>query len=269
VDRTSEFMAAVRALQVSGAESAAECSRVPELTQFSKTAGLVSRGIHQTNAKLDRLAKLAKRQSLYEDHSPQVRELTSAVRADLSMLETELQSLQQLEARNPTKQSADNNIAIVLNLRAQLAGATKSLTDILQVRSAAEKEQNSRRQTFEDPVSRSLPKSKSNRFVDGEQLQESVVQDQYLSGRVQEVENIEGVIHELGQMYAKLTSILEVQGEMAIRIDENMNTTLEHVDRGHGELLVHANRLSGNQWLIIKVFAVLISFSTFFVIFVA
>jgi len=281
VDRTNEFLAAVKNLQrpedvlmkpmpAPVVESVA--------TQFTKGAGLISRGIHDTTLKLERLTKLAKRQSLYEDNSSQVRELTAVVRSDLRVLQSELDNLSAFnegEGRGLSKQSKDSNHAIITNLKAQLATATKALADVLQTRSATEKEQNSRRKTFEDTSARSLPKHRANRFVadvesGSEELQQLAPQeDQYLSSRAQAVENIEGMIHELGQMYAKLTNIIELQGEMAIRIDENMDTTLDNVDRGYKELQVHLSRISGNQWLIIKVFAVLITFSTFFVVFVA
>ena len=143
------------------------------------------------------------------------------VRTDLRVLQGELDGLTQLdnEGRILSKHSKDNSTAIINNLKSQLAASTKSLSDILQIRSATEKEQNTRRKTFEDPAPRMLPKSRTNRFVadvEGglpaqEQQQQLVEGDRYLSSRVQAVENIEGMIHELGQMYAKLTNIIELQ----------------------------------------------------------
>lgn len=94
-------------------------------------------------------------------------------------------------------------------------------------------------------------------------------QDTYLTSRAEAVEHIEGTIHELGQMYSKLTTIIDMHHEMTIRIDENMGAALENVESGQRELAVYMNRLSGNQMLILKVFAILIAFSMFFVIFVA
>lgn len=293
VDRTSEFLATVATFQKSGAEKDVPSFEpssvhpiVPEgaATQFSKAAGVISRGIHETTLKLERLTKLAKKQSLYEDNSAKVHELTVAIKGDLQILDTDLKSLQQFvedgRTRSTSRHSKENNTAIVDNLKSQLAFTTKSFAEVLQIRTKTLKEQHHRQKNvFGDP-STALPRSKANRFVDSpdhgvvaqqQAAQEQLVarEDVYLSSRAQQVENIEGMIHELGQMYVKLTSIIDMQGEMAIRIDENLQTTLENTEKGHHELMVALNRVSGNQWLLLKIFAVLIAFSTFFVVFVA
>jgi len=59
------------------------------------------------------------------------------------------------------------------------------------------------------------------------------------------------------------------QGELAIRIDENVDDTLANVDNAQTQLLKYLNSVSSNRWLILKIFAVLISFFSFFIIFVA
>jgi len=199
-----------------------------------------------------------------------------AIKGDLQILDVDLKSLNQFveDGRTrSTKHSKENSTAIVDNLKSQLAFTTKSFAEVLQIRTKTLKEQHHRQKNFGDP-STALPRSKANRFVDdiptmAAQEQMVVREDVYLSSRAQQVENIEGMIHELGQMYVKLTSIIDMQGEMAIRIDENMTSALDNTENGHRELMITLSRVSGNQWLILKVFAVLITFATFFVVFVA
>jgi len=286
VDRTNEFLAAVATLQRSGADEIltfepSPSRIVPEgsATQFSKAASVISRGIHDTTLKLERLTKLAKKQSLYEDNSAKVHELTVAIKGDLQVLDTDLKSLQQFvdEGRTrSTKHSKENSTAIVDNLKSQLALTTKSFAEVLQIRTKTLKEQHHRQKNFGDPAS-ALPRSKANRFVDDVPSQETsaaqeqmvVREDVYLSSRALQVENIEGMIHELGQMYVKLTSIIDQQGELAIRIDENMTMALENTELGHNQILIALDRVSQSRWLLLKVFAVLITFATFFVVFIA
>lgn len=298
VDRTSEFFNTVTALQRNTKQtdeissfstpssfSAASSStvyhmnHVPEgpATQFTKAAASISRGVHETTLKLERLSKLAKKQSLYEDNSAKVHELTVAIKGDLQILDSDLKALQQFvdtERARTTRNSRENSTAIVDNLKTQLAFTTKSFAEVLQVRTKTLKEQHHRQKAFGDP-SIALPRSKANRFVDDNaqdaaQEQKMVPQeDAYLSSRAQEVESIEGMIHELGQMYVKLTTIISLHGEMTIRIDENMDNALENTESGFRELITARDRMSSNQWLILKIFAVLIAFSTFFVVFVA
>jgi syntaxin 5 len=284
VDRTSDFFATVATLQRSGAEEifAIEPSHVvPEghATQFSKAASVISCGICDTTAKLERLTKLAKKQSLYEDNSAKVHELTVAIKGDLRVLDTDLKSLQQFvdDGRTrSTKHSKENSAAIVDHLKSQLANTTKKFSEVLQTRTKTLKEQHSRQKNFGDPSS-ALPRSKANRFVDDVPSQETsaaqeqmvVREDVYLSSRAQQVENIEGMITELGQMYVKLTSIIDQQAETCIRIDEAMDNALGNTEAGHNEILIALNRVSESRWLLLKIFAVLITFATVFVVFIA
>lgn len=93
--------------------------------------------------------------------------------------------------------------------------------------------------------------------------------DEYLSSRAQAVEDIEGTIVQLGQMYQRLVHIVGMQEEITLRIDANMDTALDNMDRGHHELLKYYDSISGSRWLILKVFAVLLAFLVFFMVFVA
>ena len=59
------------------------------------------------------------------------------------------------------------------------------------------------------------------------------------------------------------------QGELAVRIDENVNESVANVDNAQTQLLKYMNSISSNRWLIMKIFGVLIYFLVFFVVFVA
>ena len=59
------------------------------------------------------------------------------------------------------------------------------------------------------------------------------------------------------------------QGEMATRIDENVDDTLANVDAGQAQLLKYLSAISSNRFLILKVFGVLLMFMAFFIIFIA
>lgn len=111
--------------------------------------------------------------------------------------------------------------------------------------------------------------------LDGEQglstqlLAPSQQSDEYHASRAQAVESIESTIVELGEMYKRLVHIVGMQEEITLRIDANMDQALDNVDKGHHHLLTYYESISGNRWLILKIFAVLIAFLVFFMIFVA
>lgn len=80
---------------------------------------------------------------------------------------------------------------------------------------------------------------------------------------------VESTIVELGSIFQQLAHMVHEQGEMAQRIDENVEDTLANVDAGQTQLLKYLNAISSNRFLAMKVFAVLLFFLIFFIVFIA
>ena len=87
--------------------------------------------------------------------------------------------------------------------------------------------------------------------------------------RTEALQNVERTITELGGIFQQLATMVAEQGEMAVRIDENVDDAVMNVDSAQTHLLKYLNRISSNRWLIMKIFGVLIFFLTFFVVFIA
>ena len=102
-----------------------------------------------------------------------------------------------------------------------------------------------------------------------QQLQLAAPQDTYLSSRAEALRNVENTIVELGTIFQKLSTMVAEQGEMAIRIDENIDDTLSNVTSAQEQLLKYLNNISSNRWLIMKVLFVLLVFLIIFIVFIA
>lgn len=94
-------------------------------------------------------------------------------------------------------------------------------------------------------------------------------QDTYLDSRAGALRQVESTITELGGIFQQLAHLVAEQGEVALRIDENVDDTLANVDAGQAQLLKYYDTISSNRWLILKVFGVLMLFLAFFVTFIA
>lgn len=94
-------------------------------------------------------------------------------------------------------------------------------------------------------------------------------QDTYLDSRAGALRQVESTITELGSIFQQLAHLVAEQGEVALRIDENVDDTLANVDAGQAQLLKYYDTISSNRWLILKVFGVLMLFLAFFVTFIA
>lgn len=340
-DRTSEFQSLterLRKIQTPGSSSdsngvgnSAKISQSATLvpSDFNKRASRIGLGIHEASQKIARLAKMAKKTSMFDDPAKEIEELTAVIKQDITALNaafSDLQALQnsQVGDSNFSKDSAIHFTTIVDDLNNRLKGITKELKDVLVTRSENLKAHENRKQLFSSNASRgnpfaqqrgtgvssgavtdtkpppwtngsnfsaSLPTSRvplidhSNvsqlrRRVGGDgatsiqmegYMQQQMIQrqDSHMQSRATALQNVESTISELGNIFTQLATMVAHQGELAIRIDDNMDDTLANVEGAQGALLKHLSHISSNRWLIIKILFVLIIFMLIFIVFVA
>eukprot|EP00252_Welwitschia_mirabilis_P025866 TRINITY_DN8244_c0_g1_i1.p1 TRINITY_DN8244_c0_g1~~TRINITY_DN8244_c0_g1_i1.p1 ORF type:complete len:339 (-),score=51.26 TRINITY_DN8244_c0_g1_i1:253-1269(-) len=327
-DRTSEFQTVVERLkksysssefsQANGSPNSAKQGPVSAASlhsEFNRKASRIGFGIHQTSQKLSKLAKLAKRTSVFDDPTVEIQELTAVIKDDITALNSAVAELQticssQIQSGSSSKHTTEHSTTVVDNLKSRLMNTTKEFKEVLTLRTENLKVHENRRQLFSstaskdagNPFVRQRPLStlnrqnapppwantstsssevfNSRRQSSGEssasskplmQSQQQMVplQDSYMQSRAEALQNVESTILELSNIFTQLATMVSQQGELAIRIDENMDDTLANVEGAQGALLKYLNRISSNRWLMIKIFFVLIVFLLIFVIFVA
>ncbi|XVF83950.1 hypothetical protein PTKIN_Ptkin16aG0535500 [Pterospermum kingtungense] len=334
-DRTAEFRSLSQTLQKIGGVSAVDSTndllndgvskpQPPPLSsrsEFNRKASLIGSGINETSQKIIRLAKLAKRSSMFDDPIVEIQELTALIKTDITTLNmalSDLQTLQNMEIAdgNYSEDRVVHSTTVFDDLKSKLMGATKHLQDVLTARTENIKAHENRKQIFSKSTSRENPfqrqaksvtepppwSSSSNASgslpppglptngvqagsqlrrrpaVDGtpshhmemSMLQQLVPrQEHYSQSRAVALQNVESTISELSGIFTHLATMVAQQGELAIRIDEDMDQSLANVEGARNALLRHLNQISSNRWLLIKIFAAIIFFLVIFIIFVA
>ncbi|KAK4125139.1 t-SNARE [Parathielavia appendiculata] len=302
-DRTEEFRQILTAAQRKqaakpasqrllndGQRSAAAGGAQPRRSEFARQAAEIGRGISATMGKLQKLAQLAKKRSLFDDNPVEVNELTFIIKQDLSRLNEDIRNLQALSKRLHPKpdQEGENNKNILLLLQGKLGDVSANFKDVLEIRTKNIQASRSRTEAFVSTVGQhahsSLPPSASplyatpNRGVTpspgadlislnpmggDQQLQLQMMeegQNTYIQQRGQAIEAIESTIHELGSIFGQLAAMVSEQSEMIQRIDANTEDVVDNVEGAQKELLKYWSRVSGNRWLIAKMFGVLMVF---------
>ncbi|CAH0393846.1 unnamed protein product [Bemisia tabaci] len=304
-DRTKEFCNAVQSLQFRQIKTVVRQSQDPRKAkslqsyrEFMDTAKVIGKHISSTYAKLEKLTFLAKRKSLFNDRPTEIQELTYIIKEDIDCLRKEIGKLH--EVANFQKQSQQNNgrhhllshsSSVVIALQSKLASMSSEFKQVLEVRTESLKQAKARRDQFSSPLPSASVSSplKNSVLLQDEQVainldnqlvpmqQQSMVQkqatmmydetDQYLQSRAETMQNIESTIVELGGIFQQLAVMVKEQEEMVERIDSNVTDATLNVDAAHHEILRYFQSVSSNRWLMIKIFAVLIFFFLFFVIF--
>ncbi|GJY68214.1 probable zinc metalloprotease EGY2, chloroplastic isoform X1 [Tanacetum coccineum] len=91
-----------------------------------------------------------------------------------------------------------------------------------------------------------------SQHMEGSMLQQQVVpqQESYTQNRAVALQSVESTITELSGIFTNLATMVAHQGELSIRIDDNMEETLSHVEGARGALLKHLNRISSNRLVV-------------------
>lgn len=309
-DRTNEFTAIVERLrkqqgltQTVGLNGAGPPGLDPKQqmehnSDFARKAADIGHGVHRTSLKLQKLAQLAKRTSMFDDPTAEVEELTGIIKQDITAMNSCIVDLQRMSARakEGNKQSDSHSHTVVDNLRSRLKDATQEFKDVLTSRTDNLKHYKERRQLFSStndaetvPLLHRRPHATSGDHLGLEmqgsgshaaqpsfmqqasqqqQLTLAQPQDMYLSSRAEALRNVETTIVQLGTIFNQLSEMVAEQGELAIRIDENVEDTLGNVTSAQAQLLKYFHSISSNRWLLMKVFAVLMIFLVLFVVFI-
>ncbi|ETO29740.1 Qa-SNARE, SYP3/Sed5p/Syntaxin 5-type [Reticulomyxa filosa] len=95
------------------------------------------------------------------------------------------------------------------------------------------------------------------------------VESGYHESRALEAQQVEQQLTEVARMMAQLADYVETQRNAIIRINVNTDEAVVHVEGAIEQLQKYLASLSGNRWLIIKIFAILIIFAFIFTVFIA
>lgn len=231
---------------------------------------------------------MAKRKTLFDDRPIEINELTSIIKQDLSSLNQQIGSLQTLTRSQHPKadQEGEHNKNVVFLLQGKLTDVSVNFKDVLEVRTKNIQASRARTENFVSSVSANVAPAISqsasplystpNRGSPGPgqdllslnpvgdqqllMMEEAQPQNTYIQQRGEAIEAIERTISELGGIFGQLASMVSEQSEMIQRIDANTEDVVDNVQGAQRELLKYWSRVSGNRWLVAKMFGVLMIF---------
>ncbi|WWD21780.1 hypothetical protein CI109_106267 [Kwoniella shandongensis] len=152
-------------------------------SEFGRMAGAIAKDINSTTLKLQKLAQLAKRKTLFDDRPIEISELTYIIRQDIASLNTQIASLQSyVRAQKPNGkdksgggggasgskgQVEEHNSNVVMLLQSRLANMGMGFKDVLELRTQNMKASKDRTEQFmhSSAASASLPPPSNNSLL--------------------------------------------------------------------------------------------------------
>ncbi|OZJ02186.1 hypothetical protein BZG36_04318, partial [Bifiguratus adelaidae] len=165
-DRTNEFQSAVDVLRnrqaVKGLDRQPLIPASPafnqsgnrhaQKTEFARIAALIGREINMTTSKLEKLTKLAKKKSLFDDKPVEISELTYIIKQDIAKINKQIAALQEYthnsQSKSLSKQATEHSSNVVLSLQSKLANTSLGFKDVLEIRTQNMKAGKERRDQF-------------------------------------------------------------------------------------------------------------------------
>ena len=151
LDRTNEFQScvAIANKSIRQRDKAKEQPKPKKASEFFAAASAISHDINTTSEKLQRLAQLCQKKSIFEDHTTAIQELTYIIKQDLAGITENVKSLQS----QSTKASGKGNQAVhvdsvVGSLKKGVDTTTRSFKDILEIRTKNMRESKIRTDNF-------------------------------------------------------------------------------------------------------------------------
>ncbi|KAI5808995.1 putative ER-golgi SNARE complex subunit [Peziza echinospora] len=124
-------------------------------SEFARRAAEIGRSINSTMGKLERLAQLAKRKTLFDDKPVEISELTFVIRQDLTSLNSQIGQLQNhVRTQHPTNsksgegQEGEHAKNVVVMLQGKLADVGAGFKEVLEVRTKNIQASRSRTENF-------------------------------------------------------------------------------------------------------------------------
>lgn len=146
-DRSNEFANAIRTMQgrtVSRAvaiKNPRQARNLQTYSNFMMIAKNIGKNIASTYTKLEKLAILAKKKSIFDDRQLEIEELTNIIKTDLGSLNKQIAQLQDLGRKQRETSSnghhhiASHSSSVVVALQSKLANMSNHFKSVLEVRS--------------------------------------------------------------------------------------------------------------------------------------
>lgn len=145
-------------------------------SEFGRMAGGIAKDINSTTLKLQKLAQLAKRKTLFDDRPIEISELTYVIRQDIASLNTQIASLQSyIRAQKQPQVAAgkgqveEHNSNVVMMLQSRLADMGMGFKDVLELRTQNMKASKDRSEQFMHTTANSTLQPANNSLLFGQQ----------------------------------------------------------------------------------------------------
>ncbi|QRW24786.1 Integral membrane protein sed5 [Rhizoctonia solani] len=292
-DRTIEFRTCVESIRnrTLGPNRSRQVTKPgSSKSEFARMAGSIGKDIASCSLKLDKLAQLAKRKTLFDDKPVEISELTYVIKQEIASINKQIATLQAyVKSQNQqgrgknSREVEEHNNNVVMLLQSKLANTSMSFKDVLEIRTQNMKESKDRTDKFvysasqaatnapppassllfADPAERSKSKGKGKARdtdllaldIDRSERAEAgeMGGDGYM--QMQLVERQDNYLQERSTAIESIESTIAELGQIFTQLAQMVAEQRETVQRIDADTVDIANNVAGAQRELLKYYA--------------
>jgi len=275
LDRTTEFYQLVARLSSQGdtiVEGALKVRTPQHQSEINIWSSEMGAQIHQTSLKVQELRKMARKKGIFNSGSKEFQQLAYEAQRDIKGMEQQIAQFEhRVQVAGETQNYKQHSYNIVKTLKQRWMDVAREFKEAFDERSRSLEQQESRRRLYTPvaapwpAVSDSGPGPDTRAFA-GPALAST---NGYSSARAEAVEHMQKQIGEIAQLFQKMAAMVTEQEEHIQDIHDDVEKTGDNIEDGNRVLIEVWHRMSSHRSLIFKVFAILIFFVVFFVVFLS
>jgi len=112
-NRTNEFHSIVESHRQRGISAANgkvhKNPKIANASNFTSAAAVVARSINETAAKLEKLTKLVKKKTIFDDQPTEIQELTFSIKQEMAILNSEIAQLREYVTKQQVASNKQSN----------------------------------------------------------------------------------------------------------------------------------------------------------------
>jgi len=256
--------------------------------KIHENANDITLQMNESKIKIKQLLQLSRTTSNFRDNRAKIHELMADLKGEIqTSIKNQIHALE-IETQNLFKHKKDNcsehHMTLIDVIKLRHTNLVKSLINAMQITTQCLSKQ--KRERDQLGSIRAKPRRARNRY--GRRKQQNSDEEMHLLNddgnfnsnnamyaqdtqmqqidRAEDALKIEQELREIGSMLSQLGELVAEQEHTILNINTNIEDANDQMEDGIAQLQKYLARLSGNRWLMIKIFAILIFFAILFML---
>lgn len=262
MDRTGEFFAYLKAEKP--VEAPRKPSAKPQADGFTRESQEIREFMRHAESTLQTLRSMVAGANVLSEYDEEIQNIVASLNKEFFTINNRIDALGDTRSRPPHVDS------VIRSLKKELKELMTDFNTVNNERIEKVRKTAERRRQF--GIRQTCPQTFDTTYnsdeveIETSQSAQMTITEQ--RERFEQVRVVESMVHEISVLFQQLASVVGQADESIMRIEENTATAELMMEEGINQMKQYWERVKGNRWLMLRIFAILIVFALVFILIV-